>query len=68
MLNTLPAPVKKIPLTVIEKKELIKFLNSSSEDESQKTNWQVVLVEWNRNNSKRKIPIDLQMPNYKELN
>lgn len=59
---------KEDTLNSSRRKELIKFLTSPSEDEPQKTNWQVVLVEWNRNNSKRKISMDLPMPNYKELN
>lgn len=49
------------------RKELVEFLQSPSEDEPEKTNWKVVLVEWNRNNSTKKVPLDLQMPNYKEL-
>lgn len=49
------------------RRELIEFLQTSSEDEPEKTNWKVVLVEWNRNNSTKKVSLDLQMPNYKEL-
>ena len=50
-----------------QRKELIKFLRSPSEDEPEKLNWKVVLVEWNRNNSTKKVPLDLEMPNYLEL-
>lgn len=50
------------------RRELIKFLQLPSEDEPEKSNWKVVLVEWNRNNSTKKVPLDLEMPNYLTLN
>lgn len=49
------------------KKLLCEFLSSPSEDEPEKTNWKVVLVEWNRNNSTKKVSLDLEMPNYETL-
>ena len=58
---------KEDVLNSSKRKELVEFLTSASEDEPEKTNWQVVLVEWNRNNSNKKVPLDLTMPNYKDL-
>ena len=50
-----------------QRRELIKFLQSPSEDEPEKSNWKVVLVEWNRNNSTKKVTLDLETPNYLDL-
>lgn len=50
-----------------QRRELIKFLQSPSEDEPEKSNWKVVLVEWNRNNSTKKVTLDLEIPNYLDL-
>ncbi len=58
---------KEDTLNSKRRKELIEFLQSPSEDEPEKMNWKIVLVEWNRNNSTKKVSLDLQMPNYKEL-
>ena len=48
-------------------KELIKFLQSSSEDDENKTNWEVLLIEWNRNNSQEKVDKNQEMPDYNKL-
>lgn len=50
-----------------QRKELVNFLNSISEDDESKTNWQVLIIEWNRNNSSKKVDKNLQMPNYLNL-
>ena len=49
-----------------QRKELVKFLNKVDEDEN-KTNWQIIVSEWNRNNSNVKVNKNLQMPNYLDL-
>lgn len=49
-----------------QRKALVKFLNKVDEDEN-KTNWQIIVSEWNRNNSNVKVNKNLQMPNYLDL-
>ena len=39
-------------------------MRSQSEDEPEKSNWQVLVIEWNRNNATRKVEKDIQMPDY----
>ncbi len=46
---------------------LCRFLRSPSVDEPEKTNWQVLVIEWNRNNPTRKVEKDSQMPDYQLL-
>ena len=50
-----------------QRKELVKFLNDISEDDDSKTNWQVLIIEWNRNNSDVKVDKDIPMPDYTKL-
>ena len=50
-----------------DRKDLYNFLNAPSEDEPEKTNWQVLVIEWNRNNSDRKVSKDLEIPDYRLL-
>lgn len=51
-------------------KDLIKFLNSSSNSKrfSSFTNWQVLVTLWNMNNSDIEIDEDIEMPDYTLLN
>lgn len=49
------------------RKDLYSFLSSSSEDEPEKTNWQVLVIEWNRNNSDKKVDRGIIMPDYRLL-
>lgn len=51
------------------KKELVAFLQSKSDDEDDgdMTNWEVLLQEWNRNNSDVKVSRKQEMPNYMDL-
>lgn len=46
------------------KEALCRFLCSPSEDEPEKTNWQVLVIEWNRNNPARKVEKGIPMPDY----
>ena len=48
-----------------ERKELLKFLNSK--DKWGEQNWVVLLKEWERNNSKTSIDINLPIPDYTKL-
>lgn len=50
-----------------DRKELCAFLRLPSEDEPSKTNWEVLLIEWNRNNSEKKIDVKTPMPDYSLL-
>lgn len=50
-----------------ERKALVKFLRSPDPDGVFETNWDVLLYEWNKNNSRRKISRDIKMPNCPEL-
>ena len=49
------------------KKELIKFLGEYDDDEPDKTHWEILLIEWNRNNSSVKVKKDTPMPDYTKL-
>lgn len=49
------------------RKELCAFLKMPSDDEPSKTNWEVLLIEWNRNNSEKKIDVETPMPDYSLL-
>jgi hypothetical protein len=51
-----------------EKKELMQFLSSIDIDEEDRTYWQTLVIEWNRNNSSRKVDKNLSMPDYRLLN
>lgn len=46
------------------RKQLVQFLKMENEDDETKTNWDIVVIEWNRNNSKRKVDKNIEMPNY----
>ena len=48
------------------KRQLMRFLNEVDED-SGFTNWKWLVLEWNRNNSSHKIPIDTELPDYTKL-
>lgn len=51
-----------------ERKDLVKFLSSEDEDEDDgRTYWDTLIREWNRNNSSKKIPLDLEMPDYRNM-
>ena len=50
-----------------QRKELVKFLNSTDLHEQDKTHWQVLLKEWNRNNSNIEIDEETPMPDYLNL-
>jgi hypothetical protein len=49
------------------RKRLVNFLTSINEDDDSKTNWQVLVIEWNRNNSNQKVDKDIEMPDYLNL-
>ena len=49
-----------------QKKDLLRFLNSINKDED-KTNWQILLIEWNRNNFNIRIDKNQKMLNYLNL-
>lgn len=38
------------------------------DEDNTRTYWQTAVREWNRNNSNRKLPLDLQQPDYTKLN
>lgn len=50
-----------------ERKELIRFLQAPSEDKPERTNWQMLLLMWNMNNSQMKVSRDLEMPDYRDM-
>lgn len=50
-----------------QRKSLVKFLNSNDKNEEDKTHWQVLLREWNRNNSEISIDVNIEMPDYLSL-
>lgn len=50
-----------------DRKELCEFLLLPSEDGPVKTNWEVLLIEWNRNNSDNKVDPKTPMPDYSLL-
>ena len=45
------------------RKMLCDFLKRTEEDEDE-SNWNILIKEWNRNNSNAKIPTNLPMPDY----
>lgn len=49
-----------------QRKNLIQFLNRF-DDEEGKTNWQILVIEWNRNNSNKKVDRNIPMPDYTKL-
>lgn len=55
---------KEDTLNSKEKKELIKFFQASDPDEVFGTNWDVLLYEWNKNNNRKRISRDTEMPDY----
>lgn len=50
-----------------QKEKLIRFLQEPDDIEPRKTRWQVLLIEWNRNNPNCKVDINLKMPDYMKL-
>lgn len=50
-----------------QREKLVKFLQEPDDTEPKKTRWQVLLIEWNRNNPNNKIDTNLKMPNYMNL-
>lgn len=50
-----------------QRENLVKFLQEQDETEPKKTRWQILLIEWNRNNPKHKVETTLKMPNYMNL-
>jgi hypothetical protein len=56
-------------LNARQKQLLIDFLQSDSETfgfdpQLVRTNWDVIKVEWNRNNTSMNVPYDVEMPDY----
>ena len=49
------------------RKLLIRFLQSPEEEGIFNTNWDALLYEWNKNNSRRKVSRELEMPDYTKL-
>ena len=47
-----------------ERKDLVKFFKSPDPDEVFNTNWDILLYEWNKNNNRKRIPTNIEMPNY----
>ena len=37
-------------------------------DRFQRTFWEIAIDEWNRNNDRRPLPLDLKQPDYSNLN
>lgn len=58
---------KKDKLNSRLSKALVAFLQDKDENEPDKTHWQVLVTEWNRNNPNRKIDKGVEMPNYLDL-
>ena len=58
---------KESTLNSSMRKRLVNFLTSINEDDDSKTNWQVLVIEWNRNNSNQKVDKDIEMPDYLNL-
>ncbi|MCH5167574.1 MAG: hypothetical protein J1F35_06725 [Erysipelotrichales bacterium] len=48
-----------------QRNSLYDFLKSN--DKYGEKNWQVLIKEWNRNNSDTEIPINLDMPDYRNI-
>ena len=57
---------KESKLNTKQKKQLVKFLNGIDKEDN-RTYWETIISEWNRNNSDKKVPKDLKMPNYLNL-
>ena len=49
------------------KKRLISFLKAKSIHFKDKTNWQMLVLQWSMNNTNFQIPIDTGIPNYLSL-
>ncbi len=49
------------------KQSLVTFLQNKDEEELNKTHWQVLVTEWNRNNPTQKVDRNIEMPNYLDL-
>lgn len=49
------------------KQSLVTFLENKDENEPDKTHWQVLVTEWNRNNPTQKVDRNIEMPNYLDL-
>lgn len=58
---------KEDELNSVLRRRLVKFLQSKSEVDSDKINWEMVILQWNINNSNRIVDRDLEMPNYLNL-
>ena len=50
-----------------DKKDLVRFLKSKPKNERYDNYWQILVDEWNRNNSIIKIDPDQEMPDYTKL-
>jgi hypothetical protein len=50
-----------------EKKHLIDFLKSKNKYFSDKTNWQVLVVQWSMNNADFELSPETKMPDYQNL-
>lgn len=58
---------KQGKLNTKQKKLLVKFLQDKDKYDNNKTNWQTLVIEWNRNNSNISIDLNTPMPNYLNL-
>jgi len=58
---------KEDVLTSKEKKRLIDFLNKENKHFSDKTNWQMLVVQWSMNNTNFQISSKTKMPDYTKL-
>ena len=59
---------KTMTLNSKQRKELIEFLNEKPKNGGFATNWRYILALWNDNNSDVILPMDLEMPDYSQLN
>lgn len=50
-----------------QREKLVELLKEPDLVEPKKTKWQVLLIEWNRNNPNHMIDINLKMPDYINL-
>ncbi len=48
-------------------KKMVSFLGMKNEDMPDKTNWEIVVFQWNQNNPQWKININAPMPDYNLL-
>ena len=59
---------KTMTLNSNQRKELVKFLKEKPKNGLTDTNWRYIVALWNDNNSDVILPVDLEMPDYTQLN